>query len=231
MTMTMSDAVPEKKVRILIADDEPLFRDGVKHWLALDGGMECCAEASSVAETESAVAQTHPDLVILELRLQGEDTLNLIKTLRANHPSVTMLVMSRNDETVFGDRVLRSGARGFVTKSRTGRDLVVSIRAVMAGEIQMGRRAAASIIKKLWHKGSDNADLTSKLSDRELQIFQLLGQGQSTRRIAERLKLGIKTVETHREHIKRKLDLKDAPSLVHAATRWVEGQTRSDEAG
>jgi DNA-binding NarL/FixJ family response regulator len=222
--MKTAARLAHSKIRILLADDEPIFREGARKWIELQPDMACCAESANAASTEQAVAQEHPDLVILELRLERDDGFDLINRLHAAYPALRLLVMSRNDEMVFGDRVLRAGAHGYIMKNQTGPDLIAAIRSVMGGEVHLGKKLAASIIKKLWHKGAHSGDPTVRLSDRELQIFRFLGQGQSTRHIAEHLKLGVKTVETHREHIKRKLELKDAPSLVHAATRWVEGR-------
>jgi DNA-binding NarL/FixJ family response regulator len=222
--MSASNIIPAAKHRILIADDQPLFRDGVKSWLSREPDLICCGEAATAAATRQAVEVGQPDLVLLELRLKGEDGFDLIKTLRSAHPDLRILVVSQNDEMAFGDRALRAGVRGYFMKEQDGAALLQAVRAVLGGEIHVSKQLAATMIRKLWH-GDTSGDRTSRLSDRELQVFRMLGSGIGTKQVAQRLRLSVKTVETYRQHIKRKLDLKDAPSLVHAATTWVQSRS------
>jgi DNA-binding NarL/FixJ family response regulator len=221
--MTRHNPVLEPKYRILIADDQPVFRDGVKFWLEQEADMECCGETEDAEATRRAVAAEKPDVVLLELRLKGDDGLELLRALRDSQPELCVLVVTHNDEMVFGDRVLRAGARGYFAKTQPGSELIKAIRAVLGGDIHVSKNLAAVMMKKLWRKDA-GSDQTATLSDRELQVFQMLGSGIGTKQVARQLSLSIKTVETYREHIKRKLGLKDAPSLVHAATTWVEGR-------
>ena len=222
--MSASNITSGVKRRILIADDQPIFRDGVKTWLSRQPDLACCGEAASVAAACRAVEQEKPDLVLLELRLQGEDGFDLIKALLSLQPALLILVVSQNDEMVFGHRALRAGARGYFMKEQDGSALLQAIRVVLSGEIHVSKQLAATMIRKLWH-GDTTGDRTGRLSDRELQVFRMLGSGIGTKQIARRLRLSIKTIETYREHLKRKLDLEDAPSLVHAATTWVQSQS------
>jgi DNA-binding NarL/FixJ family response regulator len=214
------------KHRILIADDQPLFRDGVRSWLHREPDLVCCGETATEAATREAVERENPDLVLLELRLQGEDAFELIRALRAAHPKLCILVVSQYDEKVFGHRALRAGVRGYIMKDHGGAALIQAIRTVLAGEVHVSKPLAATMIRKLWH-GDTSGDQTARLSDRELQVFRLLGSGLGTKQVAQRLRLSVKTVETYREHIKQKLELRDAPTLVHAATTWVQNRSAS----
>jgi DNA-binding NarL/FixJ family response regulator len=224
--MSAANVTPGVRRRILIADDEPIFRDGVRIWLSPEPDLACCGEAASVAEVRRAVEQEKPDLLLLELHLKGEDGFSLIKSLVTHQPALRILVVSRHDEMVFGHRALRAGARGYFMKQQDGPALLQAIRAVLSGEIHASKQLAATMIRKLWH-GDTSGDRTGRLSDRELQVFRMLGSGVGTKQVARRLRLSVKTVETYREHIKRKLDLENAPSLVHAATTWVQSQSAS----
>jgi DNA-binding NarL/FixJ family response regulator len=221
----MSEHVSSKflRRRVLIADNQPLFRDGVRNWLQQQPDLECCGEADEAAALHQAVGALRPDLVLLDLRLKGEDGVETIKSLRTAFPAVPLLVLSQDEETIFGDRVLRAGARGYLMKDRPGTELMEAIRQVLAGEIYASKPLADIMLRKLW-QGETSGDPTSRLSDREMQVFRLLGTGLGTRQIAHRLRLGIKTVETYREHLKRKLGLKSAPALVHAASTWMAGR-------
>jgi DNA-binding NarL/FixJ family response regulator len=219
----MSHLSPETahKRRILVVDSQPIFRDGVRYCLNAQKDLVCCGEADDVASARKAVAAHAPELVLLDLRLKGEDGFELIKRLRVEHPGVLLLVVSQNDEMVFGDRSLRTGAHGYLMKDQGAGELVNAVRAVLKGEIYLSQRLSGLMLKKLW-RGETSGDITSVLSTRELQVFQLLGSGVGTKGIARNLSLSIKTIETHREHIKRKLGLKDASSLIHGATMWAQ---------
>ncbi len=214
---------PGAKRRVLIADDQPLFRDGVKTWLNHEADLMVCGEAGTAAAVRQAAEREKPDLVLLDLRIKGEDAFDLIRGLRKSWPDLLVLVVSQNDEMVFGHRALRAGARGYIMKDQDGAALLLAIRAVLAGELHVSKPLAATMIRKLWH-GDTSGDLTGRLSDRELQVFRLLGSGIATTQVARRLRLSVKTIETYREHIKQKLELEDAPGLVHAATTWVQNQ-------
>lgn len=224
--MSATASVPKPKRRILIVDDHPVFRDGLRYWIDRQPDMVCCGEADTLITASQAVSQHRPNLILLDLQLKDGDGLELIKSLRSAFPELRILALSQTDELLYGDRALRTGAQGYVTKEQKGEELLGAIRAVMDGEIYVSQKLAAVMLKQLWN-GSTSGDATSRLSDRELQVFQMLGSGVSTREVSKRLGLSIKTIETYREHIKRKLGLKNATSLVHAATKWVEGSRQS----
>ncbi|MBI5385770.1 MAG: response regulator transcription factor [Verrucomicrobia bacterium] len=214
---------PAARRRVLIVDAHPVFRDGLRAWLERQPDLECCGEAHDTASALAAMAAHRPHLVTVELRLKAEDGLELVKSIRTQSPQTLVLVVAQQEELIYGDRTLRAGAQGYVSKDRPGAEILAAIRAILNGEIHVSQRLAAVMLRKLW-RGVPAGESDRVLSERETQVFQLLGSGYGSREIARRLRLSIKTVDNHRDHIKTKLHLKDATSLIHAATRWVEGR-------
>jgi DNA-binding NarL/FixJ family response regulator len=207
--------------RILIVDDHPMVRDGLVRLIGQHGDLACCGEAGSVPEAMSAVAMQKPDLVILDLRLKGGDGLELIKSLLAQHPELRILILSQYEAPMYAERALRAGALGYVVKEQAAEEILGAIRTVMAGEVYLTRGMAALLLHKfVGAPKASNQGGAEQLTDRELHVLHLLGAGLSTREIASELKLSFKTIETHRENIKRKLGLQSAAALVHYATQW-----------
>ena len=221
---TVSPKKTEKK-RILVADDHRLLREGIIQLINRQSDLTCCGEAASVEEIHTAAATLKPDLLLLDLTLRGGgDGLELIKTLKAELPELRILVLSQQNEVLFTERVLRAGAHGYVMKEEGGKVVIAAIRAVLGGDLYMSRQMSAVLLQKLLETCPRvPATGIEKLSDRELHVFQLIGAGLSTRRIAEALHLSVKTVETHRENIKHKMGLRNAEELVRAGTDWVRG--------
>ena len=213
------------KARVLIVDDHPIVRDGFSNLVKRQRDLAPCGEASTVAATFTAVETLKPDLVLLDLWIGGGDGLDLIKSLKARFPQLRILVISFSDEAVYAARALRAGARGYVMKSQPSKDVLTAIRTVLANDLYVSPAVANSMLSSSVGHSRSKADKTSEvLTDRELQILQLLGSGQSTRKIAETLSLSFKTIEAHRDNIKRKLGLHDAVELVHYATTWSQEQ-------
>jgi len=213
-----------KKIRILVADDHPLVREALMSVINRHGDFICCGEAASTAETHKAVALHKPDLVLLDLWLDKGDGLELIKTLTSQYPSLRILVLSQFEEAVYAERALRAGARGYVMKEQASREVVAAMQKVLAGELYVSPKMTAIALQKLIEpKTRNGAGRVEGLTDRELQVFELLGAGMSTRRIADSLCLSFKTIETHRENIKHKLGLHDATELAHCASNWRHG--------
>ena len=221
-------AKSNSQYNILIADDHPIFRMGLKKWLNRTEGMHVCGEAESKVGVRQSIQALNPDLLLLDLRLRGEDGIEHIKCLKAEFPAIPILVLSQCDEKVFGPRALRAGASGFIMKERSPKELLSAIRAVLNKEVYASSELSEILLKNIC-QGKTIEDISDQLSDRELQVFELLGVGMGTRHIAERLRLGVKTVETHRENIKRKLALKDSTSLLHAAINWVQQQNNAPQ--
>ena len=208
------------KKRLLIIDDHPLYREGLHRFIDSQPNLTCCGEADSYQAGLETVRQYRPDLVILDLRLQRADGVELMKSLLAEHPHLRILVLSQGDENVHAELVLRVGALGYIMKEEATDELLDAINTVVRGEIYVSKRLSALVLKRFF-RGDSSENLAGKLSDRELQVFQFLGSGLTTQAIAEQLHLSVKTVETHRENIKHKLELRDAASVVHAARQWV----------
>jgi len=210
------------KARILIADDHPMLRSGLRCLIENQADMMCCAEAGTAEEIWQAVEAQAPDLIILDLRLRSSDGLDLIKGLKARHPGLRILVLTQHAASVYVERALKAGALGFVAKEEGAEEIVTAIRTVLAGDVYLTRGMAALFLSRIVRQPLDTvgADF-DQLSDRELHVVQLLGAGLSTRQIATQLNLSFKTVETHRENIKRKLGLRGAAELVHFAVRWA----------
>src|SRR6266481_909859 len=218
--MTKSPSIP--RARVLVVDDHPVVRDGLIRLIDKQGDLVCCGEAGTVMEAQIAVAKHKPDLVILDLRLKGRDGLELIKSLKSQFADLRILILSQYDAPLYIERALRAGALGYVIKDQAAEEVLTAIRTVLSGQVYLTRGMAALLLHKF--VGAPPKALNSgvePLTDRELHVMQLLGTGMSTREIAEELKLSFKTIETHRENIKRKLGLRGAAALMHYATEWA----------
>jgi DNA-binding NarL/FixJ family response regulator len=220
---------PASKQRILIADDHPLFREGLIQLINREGDLSCCGQTGTVAATQTAVATLKPDLLVLDLRLKDGDGLELIKSLKARFPDLFVLVLSEHDETLYAERALRAGARGYLMKEEATDEVLNAIRRILQGELYVSRKMSVLAL----HKLLDNApqargNYLECLSDRELQVFQMLGAGRGTADIATELHVSFKTIESHRENIKHKLGLRNAVDLLCHAVHWVLGRSGSD---
>jgi DNA-binding NarL/FixJ family response regulator len=215
--------------RVLVVDDHPFMRAGLAQLINRQADLEVCGEAGNTAEAMRAVAQLRPDLVLSDLTMGDRGGLEFIKDLQAAGQSPPVLVVSMHDEAIYAERVLRAGARGYIMKEAGGESLLHAIRQVLRGEIYVSPKLAAGLLENLSSRRPRGSDSPIKqLTDREFEIFQLIGQGKSTRDISEQLHLSPKTVDVHRANIKTKLELKDATALVRHAVRWVETQGREE---
>lgn len=215
---------PTRK-RILLVDDHPFMRAGLAQLIDRQPDMMVGSEAGNPVEAFQQLARTPPDLVLTDLTMPGRSGLEFIKDLRAAHADVAILVISMHDEGVYAERVLRAGARGYIMKEAGGENLLAAIRQVLRGEVYVSPRMSARILNALSSgrpRGSHSP--IEQLTDREFEVFQLIGQGRSTRDIATQLHLSPKTVDVHRSHIKEKLALRDTTALIRHAVRWVETQ-------
>jgi len=218
-----SRPVAEARKQILIVDDHPIVREGLVQQLNREPDLMVCAEASNAAQAISAVVEHQPDLVLVDLNLPGRGGLELIRDIRALRPKLPMLVLSMHDESVFAERVLRAGGRGYLSKEAAGEQLLKAVRRVLAGEIYVSHTVSTRLLDSL--SGRPCARTVSpveQLTDRELEIFTLIGQARETKEIARRLNVSGKTVEAHRAAIKRKLKLQTGPELTRHAVLWVE---------
>jgi DNA-binding NarL/FixJ family response regulator len=217
---------PPDAKRIVIVDDHPLFRKGLEQLIHSDGAFAVCGEAGNAAESMDVIRKLNPDLAIVDLSLPGANGIELIKNIRAEFPNLPILVLSMHDESLYGLRALRAGANGYVMKHEAMANVVQAIREVFSGRPYLSPVMAAQVITKFANKSSEGeSDAVDRLSDRELEILELIGKGREVRQIANLLHLSPKTVETHRAHIKEKLQLKNAREVARFAVQWTDARS------
>ena len=213
----------EKAKRIVIVDDHPLLRKGLEQLINSSDAFHVCGEASDAAEGMTVIRQLKPDLTIVDLSLPGANGIEMIKNIRAEFPNLPVLILSMHDESLYALRGLRAGAQGYVMKQEALENVIIAIREVLAGRPYLSHDMSAKLITN-FASGTDQANPTDKLSDRELEILELIGKGRDVREIATTLHISTKTVETHRAHIKEKQNLKNARQVTRFAVQWLEGQ-------
>ena len=211
-----------RRTRILVVDDHPIVRLGIRQMLAAEPDLDVCAEAESADAAKQLIVDAHPDLAIIDLSLAEGTGLDLIRSLRESMPTMPVLVLSMHDEALFAERVLRAGARGYIMKREAITGLVRAIRQVLSGRIYVSEGMAQAVLERLGHDGAAPDNPLANLTDRELEVFDLIGRGQSTGAIAEQMGVSIKTIETYRSNIKTKLNLKNATDLIRFAATWAE---------
>ena len=213
----------QKKDRILVVDDHPLYRLGLTEFINHQPDLICCGEAGSVDEALQACRRDRPDLILLDMRLKQEDAADLLHRLQDEFKNIRVLVLSNFAEDLHAERMLKAGARGYVMKEVATESILEAIRTVLAGEIYLSRRMTARLLEQgLVPHQSHGGSLLDLLSPREHEVFRLLGCGMKTRDIALKLGRSFKTVESHKENIKRKMSLPSTTAVIHSATRYVE---------
>lgn len=209
--------------RILIVDDHPLVRSGFAQLIGDCPDLEVCGEAGDMSEALKQVEATNPDLAIIDLSLAGGSGLDLIEHIRARNKKILMLVASMHDETLYAERVLAAGARGYINKQEAQERIIQAIRQVLSGKVYLSQHMTDRLLSGMVDANGEKRDIDS-LSNRELQVFELIGQGVATSQMAEQLNLSVKTIETHQAHLKKKLGLRSAHELNQRAIRWVMEQ-------
>jgi len=216
---------PPTAKRIVIVDDHPLFRKGLQEMIHSDGTFAVCGEAGNAAEAMDVIRKLNPDLAIVDLSLPGANGIELIKNIRAEFPKLPVLVLSMHDESLYALRALRAGADGYVMKHEAMANVIQAIREVFDGRPYLSPAMAAQVITRFAHRQAEGeTDAVERLSDRELEILELIGKGNEVRQIAKLLHLSPKTVETHRAHIKDKLDLKNSREVARFALQWLSAR-------
>ena len=219
--MSVKNKAPRK--RVLIVDDHPMMRTGLAQLIDNEKDLKVCAEADNAREAMDIAVDQALDLILLDISLPDKNGLELIKDIRALKPGLPILVVSMHDESLYAERVLRAGGRGYIMKQEGGKKLLQAMRQVLGGQIYVSEKMSAGILESFSGRHAEGAiSPVQQLSDREFEVFQLIGQGESTREIAAHLHLSVKTVEVHRLNIKKKLKLQTATDLVRHAVRWLE---------
>ena len=209
----------------MVVDDHPMMREGLAQLVGHEPDLQVSSQAESAAQALDAVNAQPPDLLLLDISLPDRSGLELIKDLRTLHPQLPILVVSMHDESIYAERVLRAGGRGYIMKQEGGQKLMQAIRQVLAGQVYVSEKMSAKILELFSGRRAESAQSTvERLSDREFEVFQLIGQGQGTRQIAQRLRLSVKTVEVHRANIRKKLEVTNGTELVRYAVRWTEAR-------
>jgi DNA-binding NarL/FixJ family response regulator len=218
-----------KKTRIMIVDDHPMTRAGLVHLINHQLDMIACGEAESAEQALDILDSSRPDLLLIDITLPGKSGLELIKDVKAMRPELLMLVISMHDESLYADRVLRAGARGYITKHEGGEKLIEAIRHVLGGKIYVSESMSAHILE-IFSGGQAalNRSSIEKLSDREFEVFQSLGEGLSSQQIAKKLHLSAKTVDAHRANIKTKLNIRTTAELIAYAARWASHKVQKE---
>jgi len=211
-----------RRARILLVDDHPLVRERLAEIINQEPDLMVCGEAQDRAGALAAMAAHRPELAIIDLALKDSDGLELIKDIRLHWPNVLMLVVSMYEESLYAERVIRAGARGYVTKQEATRDILSAIRRVLSGRVYLNENVSARIIDRLADRSVPGAATPAEmLADRELQMFELLGRGLAVKEIARRLRIATKTVDTYRRRIREKLNLQTSSQLLQHAVSWT----------
>lgn len=213
------------KHQILLVDDHPMTREGLAAIINRQTDLQVCCEASNPAEAISHLAKCHPDLMVTDMTMPGRSGIEFVKDVHAMQPGLAILVLSMHDEVLYAERALRAGARGYLMKDAGSAKVLEVIRLVITGQAYVSPRMSARLLQAVTgQRPRGSSSPIEKLSDREFEVFRLLGCGKSTKEVASELNLSTKTIDVHRGRIKEKLQIKDAASLIHYAVRWVESQ-------
>jgi DNA-binding NarL/FixJ family response regulator len=234
-TWTRAPSVPpgvfaaKRRVRrVLIVDDHPIVRQGLRRVMENEDDLSVCGEAETVRDARSAIRELNPDVMIADISLKQGDGIELVRDVRAHHAHLPILVLSMHDETIYAERMLAAGANGYIMKQAASEQFLIALRRVLDGGIYVSEAVGNNMIQKFASGGSYiSANPIDRLSNRELQILHMIGKGMSTRETAHSLNLSIKTVESHRQRIKRKLNLSTGTQLVQYAINWFSSRKLS----
>jgi DNA-binding NarL/FixJ family response regulator len=221
---TASQPVTTPKTNVFIVDDHPVFRDGLTTVVGQVPGLKVCGEADNAAQALEAIVRLNPDLVLMDIGLPGKSGLDLLQEVHDLKPELPILVISMHDENLYAERVLRAGGRGYLMKQEGPEKMIQAIKKVLAGQVYVSEKTAETILDALARpRSAASASALGKLTDRELEVLRLTGQGKDNHQVAEELGISLKTVDTHRAHLREKLGLKNNTELIHYAVRWVGG--------
>lgn len=211
--------------KILLIDDHPIMRHGLAQLIRMEPGLDVCGEAGSAADGLTAVGKLKPDLVVVDLTLPDKNGLELIKDIQAMYPGTQCIVLSMHDESLYAERALRAGARGYIMKETAAENLITAVQRVLGGSIYVSESIASRMLEQATgQRGKGGSTGIDQLTDRELDVLAMIGKGTPTKLIADKLNISARTVEAHRAHIKEKLGITDGPALVRYAVQWVESR-------
>jgi DNA-binding NarL/FixJ family response regulator len=212
------------KMRILVVDDHPIVRQGLVQMINHEPDMEVCGQAEDAHIALQSIDKLKPDMAVVDVSLQGASGIELMKNVKNLHPHFKMLALSMHDESLYAERALKAGARGYIMKQEAPEKVISAIRKVLAGEIYVSENMTSRMVHKLVDGAEDGATGIESLTDRELEVFRLIGLGHGTKQIADELFLSVKTIESYRAHIKEKLALDNATELIQHAIQWVNSE-------
>jgi DNA-binding NarL/FixJ family response regulator len=216
--------------RVLIVDDHPIVRQGLRRIMENEEDVLVCGEAETSRDARAAIKELNPDVMIADISLKQSDGVELVRDVRAHYPQLPILVLSMHDEAIYAERILSAGANGYIMKQAASEQFLIALRRVLEGGIYVSEAIGNNMIQRFAAGGSHvSANPIDRLSNRELQILHMIGKGMSTRETAESLNLSIKTVESHRQRIKRKLNLNTGTQLVQYAVNWFTGRESSND--
>ncbi len=214
--------------RIFLVEDHPVFIFGLKELINQESDLEVCGQAEDVSSAWDKIQKLNPDMVLVDISLKGRNGIELIRDISKRYKSLPMLVLSMHEESLYAERALAAGARGYIMKQEASDSIVHAIRCVLDGDIYASPNLMRTILNRFATQPNPNISPMEKLTDRELEVFHAIGQGHTTKQIARKLSLSIKTIGTYRERIKEKLGLKNASELIRCAVRWIEVQSHVD---
>ena len=225
--MIKTRAEANKIIRILIVDDHPLVRQGISKIIEKESDLQICAEASSANEAITLINKMLPDFIIVDISLDEDHSgIDLVKAVRERFPKIRALVLSMHDESLFAERAIRAGARGYLTKKEAPVKIIEAIHTILSGDIFINQKISGQIIEKIMQSTNNDRPSVADLSDREFEVLHLIGNGLGTGEVAEKLSISTNTVESHRRNIKEKLGLKSGNELVKYAVQWVISQKK-----
>jgi DNA-binding NarL/FixJ family response regulator len=221
------DKTDKNKVRIVIVDDHPIVRQGLENLINHEKDLMVCQQAENASQAMKAIDKLKPDIVIVDISLKEKNGLELIKDIKIQYPDLPILALSMHHESLYAERVIRAGARGYIMKQQATENIIKAIRNVLNGQIYVSDKMTAKMMHKLMGRRKDKAEAstTEILSDRELEVFLLIGKGHGTSQIADQLHLSVKTIESYRAHIKEKLALSNATELLQYAIQWANSKS------
>ncbi|MDQ6622951.1 MAG: response regulator transcription factor [Verrucomicrobiota bacterium] len=220
--------LPEtKKRRVVVVEDHPMFREQLRLLIDKEDDLEVCGEADNVPAALALIQRLQPDLAVVDITLKNSGGLDLLKDLRVHEIDLPVLVLSMHAESLYAERALRAGARGYITKQEASAKVMIAIRQVLSGDIYLDAQVMRRMVGKVVGQSERNGATMDRLTDRELEVFELIGEGRTTREIGSRLSVGATTVDTYRARIKEKLGLANAAQLHAEASRWLAARTVS----